>query len=157
MRSLLISGLVCMVIVYMAGAHCVAAGSDRATRRIGGGCSYEEYPGKAVITRIKKTQQSMKQSKTIGGPGYEGYEVWFRFKTDTFVKRSAALRAIRREHSFRLTNSWYVGEKYLKKYGLKEGREYTCLLKVKTGGGCTPILFRCNELDQTDYFESRKP
>jgi len=123
---------------------------------IGGPCIYSHYPGRATITRIEKTEESKNQTKTSGGPGYEGYEVWFVFKPDQEIKEDWARKSMERERLFRLANSWYPGPQYLKKYNIKVGNDYPCTLKVQTRGTCTPIIFEFGQLKRDDYFESHK-
>lgn len=145
-----------MLVGFFIGHGIVCAGSKNNRRLIGGGCAYDEYPGKAVITKIKKTERSKRQVKVIGGPGYEGYEVLFRLGTSSKIKQPWARKELDREHSFQLANSWYVGGKYIAKYGLREGKEFECTLMVRTHGACSPIVFRFKKLDTIDYFETKK-
>ena len=123
---------------------------------IGGPCSYSHYPGKAIITRVEKTEESKRQARTSGEPGYEGYEVWFVFKSDQEIKEEWVRKSIKRERLFRLANSWYPGPQYLKKYDIKVGSKYRSTLKVITSGTCTPIIFEFDQLKRDDYLESRK-
>jgi hypothetical protein len=121
----------------------------------GGPCTYTSYEGRAEIVRITQTRASMAQSKVVGGAGYEGCEVWFRFvpKLDTHDSRVGSL--IGREHLFTLHNGWYVGPRYLEKYGIQPGREYPCILKLIEKGACSPVVFEFETIDSRDYFESR--
>jgi len=123
--------------------------------RVGGPCTYDEYPGQAKITRVDKTELSKDQAKVTGGPGYEGYEVWFSFVTDREVKQDWAREALKREHSLQLKSSWYPGEKYLKKYGIEKGKTMKCTLKAITSGTCTPVIFEFDEVNTADYFETK--
>jgi len=122
--------------------------------RIGGHCTYFHYPGVSVITKIEKTEGSKRQIRTSGGPRYEGYEIWFVFKTNQEIKEDWARKTITREHLFCLANSWYPGPKYLEKYHIKVGSNHRCTLKVIRSGTCTPIIFEFNQLKKDDYFES---
>jgi len=121
--------------------------------KVGGPCFYSDYPGTATITRIEKTEESKRQARTSGGPGYEGYEVWFVFETDQDIKAEWARESITREHQFRSANSWHPGPQYLQKYRIRVGGNYRCTLKVITSGTCTPIIFEFSQLKQDDYFE----
>ena len=120
---------------------------------IGGPCIYSHYSGSVTIIRIEKREESTKQARTSGGPGYAGYEVWFTFKTNQPIKEEWAHKNIERERLFRLANSWYPGPRYLEKYNIKAGSNYKCTLKVITMGTCTPIIFEFSQLKQDDYFE----
>ena len=95
------------------------------------------------------------QSKVIGGTGYEGYEVWLRFVPKSDIQDPRIESLIGREHLFTLHNSWYVGPRYLKKYGIQKGKTYPCVLKVIEEGTCTPVVFEFKTIDPKDYFESR--
>jgi hypothetical protein len=121
----------------------------------GGPCTYASYEGRAEIVRVTQTPTSMAQSSVIGGPGYEGYEVWFRF----FLKSGISNRAIEpiagQEHVFTLHNGWYVGPRYLEKYGIQPGKIYPCIVKLIEEGTCSPVVFEFETIDSRDYFESR--
>jgi hypothetical protein len=125
--------------------------------RVGGQCTYESYPGQATITRIEKTEQSKDQAKTVGGPGYEGYEVLFSFTTDKEIKQAWAKEVLKKEHLLDLRNSWYPGEQFLKKYGLVKGKVLKCTLKAITSGTCSPVVFEFDEVNTIDYFETKLP
>jgi hypothetical protein len=152
--TLVTSGLVllCFALTTSLGnAFAVSA------NRVGGPCTYDSYPGHATITRIEKTEQSKDQAKAIGGPGYEGYEVSFSFVTDKVIKQPWAKEALKKEHLLELQNSWYPGERYLKKYGLEKGKTLKCTLKAITSGTCTPVIFEFDEVNTIDYFETKLP
>lgn len=125
--------------------------------RAGGPCTYESYPGQATITRIEKTDQSKDQAKTIGGPGYEGFEVSFSFVTDMAIKQAWAKEALKKQHLLTLQNSWYPGVQFLKKYSLEKGNVLKCTLKAITSGTCTPVIFEFDEVNTIDYFETKLP
>jgi hypothetical protein len=121
---------------------------------IGGKCVYSSYSGIAIITRAEKTEASKKQADSIGGANYEGYEVWFIFKTDQEIKEEWARDTVEREHLFQLDNSWYPSPRYLEKYDIKVNKTYECTLKVIKEGTCSPIVFEFSEINTHDYFES---
>lgn len=135
---------------------CNKSESARLDRKVGGDCVYASYIGTATITRITKTEASSKQVTTKGGPGYEGYEIWFSFKTDQKIKKDWARRSLEKEHLFLLANSWYPGPRYIEKYKIKPGNSYQCTLQVITKGTCTPIIFQFTEPKRDDYFETKK-
>jgi hypothetical protein len=122
-------------------------------KRIGGGCAYRSVPGTCTIASVKQTQASMHQAEVSGGPGYAGYEVLFSYKdgADAAAKAQEA-----RQHPLRLVNSWYPGPRFLEKYGIAAGATFTCTLKIRTAGPCTPIVFDFPAIDRTDYFETRR-
>lgn len=112
--------------------------------------------GKVEIVRVEITEKSRSQSTVLGGPGYVGYEVWFNFLLENEIKDEKIEKIIAKEHEFRLANSWYVGKRYLEKYGITPGKIYICVLKILTRGTGTPVIFEIEGLDKIDYFESRK-
>jgi hypothetical protein len=122
---------------------------------IGGQCLYDTYKGKAVITSIKMTPESRAQRDAGGGPRYPGYEIKFIFKTDKHIRQDWAQEALDREYLLMLKNSWYPGKEYIKKYGIKQGKEFNAALKVITRGTCTPIIFEFENIKRDDYFESK--
>jgi hypothetical protein len=123
--------------------------------REGGPCTYASYEGSAEIVRITQTPAAMAQSNVIGGPGYEGYEVWFRFVPKSDIANRAIGPIAGREHLFTLHNGWYVGPRYLEKYGIQPGKGYPCTLKLIEKGTCAPVVFEFETIDSRDYFESR--
>jgi PAB1-binding protein PBP1 len=123
---------------------------------IGGKCVYSSYSGIATIMRVEKTEASKEQAEALGGPGYEGYEVWFVFKTDQEIKEELGQDIPEREHLFQLDNSWYPGPQYLEKYDIEVNKTYECTLKVIKEGTCSPIVFEFSEINTHDYFESEK-
>lgn len=123
---------------------------------LGGGCSYEDHPGACEIVSVLKTEESAHQAEVGGGPGYEGYEVWFIFCPDEPMNLTENWDELvfGREHLLQLCNSWYPGPMFLEKYNIAEGEVFDCTLKLITGGTCSPIIFEFDEIDQCDYFES---
>lgn len=123
---------------------------------IGGGCSYDDYPGACEIVSILKTEDSIQQAEVEGGPGYEGYEVWFVFKPDEPMNLGADQEEeiLDSQHLLQLCNSWYPGPEFLEKYGITEGAAFGCTLKLIATGTCSPIVFEFDDIDRCDYFES---
>ena len=134
-----------------AGAAQVAQGPAGMT--VGGACSYREVPGSATIVRVAKTPASAQQARTAGGPGYEGVEVGFKFAPSQPIADATVRKFAQSTHPLRLTNSWYPGPRYIEKYRLSQGRKVPALLKVRTSGACTPMLFAFPGIDLADYFE----
>ena len=123
---------------------------------VGGPCSYSDYGGTATIIAVKKTEKSKAQAKMVSGPGYEGFEVRFRFRTDKEIKEKWAHEAIKKEHLFQLYNCWYPGPEYIEKYKIKPAQTYKCTVKVIIKGTCTPIIFEFDKLKKDDYFETKQ-
>ena len=123
---------------------------------IGGGCSYDDYPGACEIVSILKTEDSIRQAEVEGGPGYEGYEVWFVFSPDEPMNLDADREEeiLGSEHLLQLCNSWYPGPRFLEKYQITEGAVFECTLKLIATGTCSPNRLRVREIDLCAYFES---
>jgi len=122
---------------------------------VGGACEYALYEGTAIIVRVEQTADSKAQVDVVGGAGCPGYEVWFTFETAAHIEQEWVRKAVAKEHLLLLKNRWYVGEKYVAKYGITEQSRHPCTVQVITKGTCTPIIFTFDEIDTTDYFESQ--
>lgn len=122
---------------------------------LGGECFYNDYPGKAVFTSIQMTDKSKAQAAALGGPGYQGYEIYFKFMTNERIKEDWAKKALDKEHLFLLINSWYPGKEFIKKYNIKVNKKFDCTLKVINKGTCTPIIFDFKNIKRDDYFENK--
>ena len=128
-------------------------GRQVATTRLGGGCRYEKYPGTCTIVSIAKTPQSIGQAQVSGGPGYEGYQISYTYQPRMTLPHGVSLKS---RYSLQLTNSWYPGASYLKKYQLEAGRKLPCDLMLIRSGTCTPVVFDFPGVDQADYFETTR-
>ena len=161
MTTVRMSVFVCGVYVFMSLWGCVGETKKMNNSNVkqieGSCCAYVSYAGNAEIVKIARTSASAAQAAVLGGPGYEGYEVWFRFVPCKGVSIPVEQRfADNRLNLFTLQNSWYVGPRYLEKYHMKVGETYPCELKFLTKGTCTPVIFELKTLDGTDYFETSK-
>lgn len=152
----LITGFLCLAGAFAEGEAMNARPTPREKMKVGGPCEYVSYEGTATVTKITITDQSRQQALATGGAGYPGCEVWFKFNTEAKVNPDWARKLPEREHLFRLANSWYPGEKYIDKYGIRVGNIYRCVLKVITRGTCTPAMFKFPDGRDDDYFESKK-
>lgn len=144
--SLLIAGIIC---------------AEEAPRMLGAGCSYEKIPGEAKIISITKTEESTRQETVSGGPGYEGYEIKFKFnplqqKQEYGTTQPAYESILEKEHTLQLTNSWYPGDKFLKKYKIEVGKTLNCVLGLLSNGSCSPVIFEFADINTSDYFETEK-
>lgn len=119
-------------------------------------CTYTSYAGQARIVRISRTAASIAQAKVMGGAGYEGYEVWFRFVPESAIVDDRIQTLLGRDHLLTLNNSWYVGSAYLEKYKIVAEKSFPCVMKVIKEGTGTPVVFEFETIDRKDYFESRK-
>lgn len=122
-------------------------------KRFGGPCRYTSYPGRCTIQSVRKTADSIHQKSVGGGPGYEGYDIKYKYTGRVPPRNRLAMRAIARTHAFRLTNSWYPGPEYIAKYAIVPGKTFACILKVIVKGACTPVVFYFPSIDSADYFE----
>jgi hypothetical protein len=154
-KSIVTISIMFSILIFEVLASDKSEGIRSDVRKMGGSCSYSSYIGTATITRIEKTEASSKQAKTKGGPGYEGYEVWFSFKADQEIKEGWARNRTEKEYLFLLANSWYPGPRYMEKYKIKRGNTYKCTLKVIAKGTCTPTIFNFLEPKRDDYFETK--
>jgi hypothetical protein len=123
------------------------------SKRIGAPCSYSSHAGRCSILSVQKTGASMQQKSIGGGPGYEGYEIKFRFAGTTPADNKLAKQTMEREHELRLANSWHPGPGFLQKYGIAAGKAFSCTLKVINKGACSPVAFEFPAIDLADYFE----
>ena len=152
----LIAEFLCLAGAFAEGEATSVKLEGREKMKVGGPCEYVDYAGTATIAKMEITTASRQQALSTGGPGYPGCEVWFLFKTDAQISQDWARKVVTRGHLFRLANSWYPGEKYIDKYGIKVGNTYKCILKVITRGTCTPAMFKFPGCKDDDYFESKK-
>ena len=121
----------------------------------GSPCDYDSFPGHVRITRIAKTDASRAQKEVVGGPGYEGYEVWFRFApVEPILTHADFSGLLEREHLLTLRNGWYPGPRYLEKYGLEPDKEISSVLKIIRTGVCQPTMFELDGIEAADYFET---
>ena len=138
-------------LLLLAGTAHGAMAAD-AQGRIGGACTYRSVPGTCEIVSVQETPASIEQKDINGGPGYAGFDVSFRYQGGSDPD---ALEAAGSTHPFRLLNSWYPGSRYLKKYGIQQGKTLSCTLKIIQSGTCSPMIFEFEGVDRGDYFESR--
>jgi hypothetical protein len=119
---------------------------------VGGPCTYTATPGTMIISKVAKTKGSKAQASSAG---YEGYEVTFKFTTKARVSNDWR-EYLKRAQTFTLLNGWHPGERYIKKYGIAEGKTFPCTLELIKTGTCSPVIFTFKGLDPVDYFESKK-
>ena len=124
--------------------------------RIGGGCTYRDVPGTVTIVRVEKTMASIQQATASGGPGYEGFEISFSFVSNQPIAETAIRDFVQNLQVLRLANSWYPGPRYIAKYHLDPNRKLSAVLKVRTSGACTPMLYAITGVNRSDYFERAK-
>jgi len=123
---------------------------------VGGPCSYDQIRGNCKIVSVAKTSVSKQQAEISGGPGYEGFEVKFTFSPENEADLKGQEFVLNKENLLMLTNSWYPGPEYLAKYNIKEQAVFACGLDLIVRGTCTPIIYKFDSIDRTDYFETKK-
>lgn len=128
---------------------------------LGGPCSYDKYQGSCKIISIIKTDASRHQIEVGGGPGYEGFEIKFKYIPKDKLNMSESTKwaedqILDKEHLLLLINSWYPGPKFLEKYKIKENTTFDCKAEVITEGTCSPVGFEFNDINVSDYFECEK-
>jgi hypothetical protein len=128
---------------------------------IGGPCSRDKYTGTCKIISVAKTEASKEQVNEVGGPGYEGYEVKYKFiPNETIDIAGSSLEQAMRQmmnggQLLQLYSSWYPGSKFIEKYGIKKDAIFECEMSVITQGTCSPVVFEFNKIDLGDYFETK--
>ena len=115
---------------------------------VGGPCEYRSYPGEARIVSIKKVVPEANAQPA--GPSAKGYDVTFIFHTDRIIEEPY-VKVQEKPHRLLLTNGSRPSARFLKKYGIEEGKTYPCRLQVITKGTCTPVLFDFPTIDLSDY------
>ncbi|MCM8769725.1 MAG: hypothetical protein NC911_08700 [Candidatus Omnitrophica bacterium] len=130
--------------------------NGQSNRLVGGPCEYNKIDGSCQIISITKTAESIHQATIGGGPGYEGYEIKFKFSPSSFAQDEGSLSrdALNKEHTLTLANSWYPGEKFLEKYQIREGAFFDCKICIIAKGACTPVAFEFPDINTSDYFET---
>jgi hypothetical protein len=137
MKIIFIMLLISFVWIYQGHAGQVPIG--------GGPCAYKKYRGRAKIISIKPKHEN-------SGYSHEIFEVKFAFTPDRKVDEPFA-QTDGKQFELQLTNSWYPGPRFLKKYGIEVGKEFDCYMKVITRGTCTPVIFEFPSIKLDDYFE----
>jgi len=159
------------VTVFLLGFEVCGARKIQEMKARTGTALYSNYKGKAVITKVKQTENSKAQAKVAGRSA--GYEVWFTFEpepeakdedergeedeaedeeqSEEIIKESWGRRFVGGEHLFKLANGLYPNAKYIKKYNVKPGKEYECTFRVMKQGTGTPFIFVINGLPKDDF------
>lgn len=99
----------------------------------GGECTYRPYEGTATVVSVLHREQISSTAETT-------YEVRFTFSPHLAVEEPRG-RTEGREFLLLLDDSSYPDGPFLEERGIKEGRSFEGLMKVITGGTCSPQLF----------------
>ncbi|MFU2211044.1 hypothetical protein [Solidesulfovibrio sp. C21] len=126
-----------------------------AATRVGGPCTYADFPGKAVIVAVTPRPAKTPAAGGIPTP-YPAFDVTYTFTPDTPIA-GEPLYTPGRTHTLTLVNGMAPGPGFLQKYGLAPGKVFPCRLRIIRQGTCTPVLFTFPGIDQSDYFELKKP
>jgi hypothetical protein len=140
------------ILAIFIATGCVATAQEP---KVGGPCKYDKYPGKATITKIEKTDTSIKQATLNASAGYEGFEIWYTFIPNKPLPAGPWNEIIREPKLFQLSSSLYPGEKYIKKYNVKVGKVFATTLSIIKSGTCTPNIYDLHGLDINDLFERK--
>jgi hypothetical protein len=139
-----------------------AQNANEPDRRVGGPCEYDVFEGACRIISAEKSGASIQQGKDISGPGYEGVEVNFEFILPeggiSYVEHRAnqAGYALRGPRAMRLTNSWYPGKGFIRKYKITPGSVFDCSVNIIKSGTCTPVNISFKDIDLADYSAESK-
>jgi len=119
--------------------------------RVGGPCSYADYPGKAAIVSVTPIPQP--EAKLAQLP-YQPHRVVFVFTPSVPVPHGL----YKPGHTYELTLSGGTapGPEFLKKYGIRPGVSYPAELHLITSGTCSPVVFTFRGIDVFDHFELKK-
>ncbi|MGE4536391.1 MAG: hypothetical protein AB7D37_04890 [Desulfovibrio sp.] len=126
-----------------------------AAPRVGGPCTYADFPGKAVIVAVTPRPLDTPATSAIPTP-YPAFDVTYTFTPDTPIA-GEPLYTPGRTYTLTLVNGMAPGPRFLQKYGIAPGKVLPCRLRVIRQGTCTPVLFTFPGIDRTDYFELKKP
>ena len=159
--------LTIMAVFFASGLRAQEPAAEQQTankkhRRVilGGPCTYKPFKGTCKIVSVEKTETSKRQAMMNGGPGYEGYEVKFVFTPEEtpdfsgipWVKGSERA-LLTTQYPLLLTTSWYPSQKFLEKYDIRKDAVFACEMDLITSGTCTPITFKFEGINTTDYSE----
>ncbi|UJX40243.1 hypothetical protein K9F62_16280 [Desulfovibrio sp. JY] len=126
-----------------------------AATRVGGPCTYADFPGKAVIVAVTPRPLDTPATRAIPTP-YPAFDVTYTFTPDTPIA-GESLYTPGRTYTLTLINGMAPGSRFLQKYGIAPGKVFPCRLRVIRQGTCTPVLLTFPGIDRTDYFELPKP
>ncbi|EFL53245.1 conserved hypothetical protein [Solidesulfovibrio fructosivorans JJ]] len=125
-----------------------------AATRVGGPCTYADFPGKAVIVAVTPQPKTPVTGGGIPTP-YPGFDITYTFTPDTPIA-GEPLYTPGRTHTLTLVNGMAPGSRFLQKYGITAGKVFPCRLRIIRQGTCTPVLYDFPGIDRADYFELKK-
>lgn len=139
----------CFILLFLA-THLVAslATAHAQPQRVGGPCSYADYPGKASIIEVTPVPQPKQAQAQLP---YQPYRVIFTFEPSKPVP--GQLYTPGKAYELTLSGGTPPGPKFLKKYGIKPGASFKTDLHVIASGTCSPVVFTFHGIDVFDFFE----
>ena len=120
---------------------------------MGGPCAYVDHPGTATIVSVEARPP---RTQNAGEPHYQPYTVLFSYAPAPGSPPEAQAQT-GKTHHLTLTGGSDPGRAFLKKYGIRPGVGFPCLLRLIRSGTCTPVLFTFQGIDLADHFEGRTP
>ena len=120
-------------------------------QRVGGPCSYADYPGAASIIEVTPIPQP---KDLLARLPYQPYRVLFTFAPAKPLAN--ALFQPAKVHELTLSGGTPVGPEFLKKYGIRQGASFRTDLHLITSGTCSPVVFTFHGIDVYDRFEFKK-
>uniref|UniRef100_A0A7C4A8B5 Uncharacterized protein n=1 Tax=Fundidesulfovibrio putealis TaxID=270496 RepID=A0A7C4A8B5_9BACT len=135
-----------LCVLICLAALCVPAHAR--AQRVGGPCAYKDHPGTATFVSVAPLPPSH-------GSARRGYRVLFTFATDVNV--ASPLYRVGQVREFTLVGGVAPGQRYVEKYGIRQGRTVRGVMRVITAGTCTPVLFKLEGIDEADLFELKTP
>lgn len=143
--------LVTVLTTLMISSSCSAMDKPTKNKIVGGPCEYRAYAGQAKIVSINKIQVK----EDANDSSKEQYEVKFSFHPEQEIEETYG-QVEGKIYPLLLNNSSHPGAAFLKKYGIKLGKQFDCYLKVITRGTCTPVIFDFPNIGLSDYLENPK-
>lgn len=120
-------------------------------QRVGGPCSYENYPGAISIIAVEPIPQPKNPSARLP---YQPYRVIFTFAPAKPVPHPVFQPGKTQELT--LSGGTPPGPEFLKRYGIHPGASFKTDLHLITSGTCSPVVFTFHGIDVFDRFEFKK-
>lgn len=137
--------LATLLVAMLATVPALAAG-----KLVGGPCAYVDHPGTATIVSVET-----RPPRTAGAPAppYQPHAVLFTY-TPAPGSPVEAQALAGKAHRLTLTGGADPGPAFLKKYGIRAGVGFPCVLRLIRMGTCSPVVFTFQGIDLSDHFES---
>ncbi|MFZ5427470.1 MAG: hypothetical protein ACOZEN_10870 [Thermodesulfobacteriota bacterium] len=129
----------------------IPSASSVLAARVGGSCSYADFPGKAAIISVTPIPQP--EARLARLP-YQPHRVVFIFTASVPVPHG--LYKPGHAHELTLSGGAAPGPEFLKKYGIRPGASFPAELHLITSGTCSPVVFTFRGIDVFDHFEMKR-